>query len=168
MQGSFLQARCEQPIMTTDWGLPLIIALLLLGLLYGFLYLPAITQRALLEQALTNQSANGSSFIRVLQHVQPHGIKQKDAVPEERANRLYDGPTLLSIRDPSDPPSPFQRQMEREDLFPIRHCCFYTTWSANKAPEIKELSARGFNLLKRDRWGTQARHSTYFLSLPVV
>ncbi|KAL1278325.1 hypothetical protein QQF64_024998 [Cirrhinus molitorella] len=58
MQGSFLQARCEQPIMTTDWGLPLIIALLLLGLLYGFLYLPAITQRALLEQALTNQSAN--------------------------------------------------------------------------------------------------------------
>lgn len=54
------------------------------------------------------------------------------------------------------------------DLFPIRHCCFYTTWSANKAPEIKELSARGFNLLKRDRWGTQARHSTYFLSLPVV
>lgn len=54
------------------------------------------------------------------------------------------------------------------DLFPIRHCCFYTTCSANKAPEIKELSARGFNLLKRDRWGTQARHSTYFLSLPVV
>lgn len=58
MQGSFLQARCEDPIMTTDWGLPLIIALLLLGLLYVFLYLPAITQRALLEQALTNQSAD--------------------------------------------------------------------------------------------------------------
>lgn len=58
MQGSFLQARCEQPIMTTDWGLPLIIALLLLGLLYAFLYLPAITQRALLEQALANQTAN--------------------------------------------------------------------------------------------------------------
>lgn len=57
MQGSFLQARCEQTIMTTDWGLPLIIALLLLGLLYAFLYLPAITQRALLEQALANQTA---------------------------------------------------------------------------------------------------------------
>lgn len=58
MQGSFLQARCEEPIMTTDWGLPLIVALLLLGLLYGFLYLPALTQRALLEQAITNQSDN--------------------------------------------------------------------------------------------------------------
>lgn len=58
MQGSFLQARCEQPIMTTDWGLLLIIALLLLGLLYAFLYLPAITQRALLEQALANQRTN--------------------------------------------------------------------------------------------------------------
>ncbi|CAM4357855.1 unnamed protein product [Leuciscus chuanchicus] len=58
MQGSFLQARCEDPVMTTDWGLPLIIALLLLGLLYVFLYLPAMTQRALLEQALSNQSAD--------------------------------------------------------------------------------------------------------------
>lgn len=58
MQGSFLQARCQEPIMTTDWGVPLIIALLLLGLIYAFLYLPAITQRALLEQALNNQSAN--------------------------------------------------------------------------------------------------------------
>lgn len=56
MQGSFLQARCDEPLMTTDWGIPLIIALVLLGLLYAFLYLPATMQRALLEQAMNNQS----------------------------------------------------------------------------------------------------------------
>lgn len=49
---SFLQARCEEPIMTSDWGLPLLLALLLLALLYAFLYLPATAQRALLEQSL--------------------------------------------------------------------------------------------------------------------
>lgn len=57
MQGSFLQARCDEPIMTTDWGIPLVIALLLLVLLYAFLYLPALSHRALLEQELSNQTA---------------------------------------------------------------------------------------------------------------
>lgn len=57
MQGSFLQARCKQPVMTTDWGIPLLIALVLLGLVYAFLYLPATLYRAMLEQALSNQSS---------------------------------------------------------------------------------------------------------------
>lgn len=52
---SFLQARCQEPIMTTDWGLPLFIALVLLGLLYAFLYLPA-TQHHALQEALANQT----------------------------------------------------------------------------------------------------------------
>ncbi|KAL7860955.1 hypothetical protein AOLI_G00173040 [Acnodon oligacanthus] len=56
MQGSFLQARCEEPIMTSDWGVPLVIALLLLVLLYAFLYLPALSHRALLEQEVGNQT----------------------------------------------------------------------------------------------------------------
>ena len=56
MQGSFLQARCDEPLMTTDWGIPLFIALVVLGLIYAFLYLPAITHRALLEEAMKNQS----------------------------------------------------------------------------------------------------------------
>ncbi|CAL8305898.1 unnamed protein product [Merluccius merluccius] len=56
---SFLQARCEEPIMTSDWGLPLLLALLLLALLYAFLYLPALAQRALLDQALTNHTVHG-------------------------------------------------------------------------------------------------------------
>ncbi|CAJ1076447.1 hypothetical protein GBF38_023297 [Xyrichtys novacula] len=50
---SFLQARCEEPLMTSDWGIPLLAALLLLALVYTFLYLPATAQRALLEQALS-------------------------------------------------------------------------------------------------------------------
>ncbi|TKS91716.1 hypothetical protein D9C73_026085 [Collichthys lucidus] len=54
---SFLQARCEEPLMTSDWGLPLVLALLLLALLYAFLYLPATAQRALLEQALSSNNA---------------------------------------------------------------------------------------------------------------
>ena len=58
MQGSFLQARCDEPIMTTDWGLPLLLALVLLGLLYAFLYLPAMAQRDLLEQALANHTTD--------------------------------------------------------------------------------------------------------------
>ncbi|KAJ8344941.1 hypothetical protein SKAU_G00291340 [Synaphobranchus kaupii] len=57
MAHSFLQARCQEPIMTTDWGLPLFIALVLLGLLYAFLYLPATVHRALLQEALANQTA---------------------------------------------------------------------------------------------------------------
>lgn len=53
---SFLQARCEEPLMTSEWGFPLLLALLLLALLYAFLYLPATAQRALLEQALSSNN----------------------------------------------------------------------------------------------------------------
>ena len=57
---SFLQARCEEPLMPSDWGLPLVLALLLLALLYAFLYLPATAQRALLEQALSSNNTTTS------------------------------------------------------------------------------------------------------------
>lgn len=57
---SFLQARCEEPLMTSDWGLPLLLALLLLALLYAFLYLPATAQRALLEQALSSNNTTAA------------------------------------------------------------------------------------------------------------
>lgn len=40
--GSFLQARCDQVLVTNDWCLPLLLALLLLLLLYTFLYLPSL------------------------------------------------------------------------------------------------------------------------------
>lgn len=39
--GSFLQARCDEVLVTSDWGLPLVLALLLLLLIYTFLYLPS-------------------------------------------------------------------------------------------------------------------------------
>ncbi|XP_006810554.1 chromosome transmission fidelity protein 18 homolog, partial [Neolamprologus brichardi] len=39
--GSFLQARCDEVLVTNDWGLPLVLALLLLLLIYTFLYLPS-------------------------------------------------------------------------------------------------------------------------------
>lgn len=42
--------------MTSDWGIPLLAALLLLALVYTFLYLPATAQRALLEQALSRNN----------------------------------------------------------------------------------------------------------------
>lgn len=53
---SFLQARCDEPIMTSDWCLLLMLALLMLALLYAFLYLPATAQRALLEQATSSNN----------------------------------------------------------------------------------------------------------------
>lgn len=40
--GSFLQARCDQVLVTNDWCLPLLLALLLLLLIYTFLYLPSL------------------------------------------------------------------------------------------------------------------------------
>lgn len=40
--GSFLQARCDQVLVTNDWCLPLVLALLLLLLIYTFLYLPSL------------------------------------------------------------------------------------------------------------------------------
>lgn len=42
--GSFLQARCDQVLVTNDWCLPLLLALLLLLLIYTFLYLPALAR----------------------------------------------------------------------------------------------------------------------------
>lgn len=57
---SFLQARCEEPLMTSDWGLPLLLALLMLALLYAFLYLPATAQRALLEQTLSSNNTTAA------------------------------------------------------------------------------------------------------------
>lgn len=40
--GSFLQARCDEVLVTNDWCLPLVLALLLLLLIYTFLYLPSL------------------------------------------------------------------------------------------------------------------------------
>ncbi|KAI4881610.1 hypothetical protein NFI96_027905 [Prochilodus magdalenae] len=56
VQHSFLQARCERTLVTSDWGIPLLIALLLLLLVYAFLYLPALSHRAELQQALINHT----------------------------------------------------------------------------------------------------------------
>lgn len=39
---SFLQARCDEVLVTNDWCLPLTLALLLLLLVYTFLYLPSL------------------------------------------------------------------------------------------------------------------------------
>lgn len=47
--------------MTSDWGIPLLLALLMLALLYTFLYLPATAQRALLEQALSTNNTTAVS-----------------------------------------------------------------------------------------------------------
>lgn len=41
-EGSFLQARCDKVLVTNDWCLPLVLALLLLLLVYTFLYLPSL------------------------------------------------------------------------------------------------------------------------------
>lgn len=41
-RGSLLQARCDQVLVTNDWCLPLVLALLLLLLIYTFLYLPSL------------------------------------------------------------------------------------------------------------------------------
>lgn len=43
--GSFLQARCDKVLVTNDWCLPLVLALLLLLLIYTFLYLPSLEHR---------------------------------------------------------------------------------------------------------------------------
>lgn len=47
-----LQARCEEPIMTSDW----VFHLLLLPLLHASLFLPAAALRALLERALSSNN----------------------------------------------------------------------------------------------------------------
>ena len=47
--------------MTTDWGLPLVLALLGLALIYAFLYLPATAQRALMEQALRSNNTTNTT-----------------------------------------------------------------------------------------------------------
>ena len=39
---SLLQARCDEVLVTNDWCLPLMAALLLLLLVYAFLYLPSL------------------------------------------------------------------------------------------------------------------------------
>lgn len=39
---SFLQARCDEVLVTNDWCLPLALALLLLLMIYAFLYLPSL------------------------------------------------------------------------------------------------------------------------------
>lgn len=44
-QTSFLQARCDKVLVTSDWCLPLVLALLLLLLVYTFLYLPALAHQ---------------------------------------------------------------------------------------------------------------------------
>lgn len=41
-EDSFLQARCDKVLVTNDWCLPLVLALLVLFLLYTFLYLPSL------------------------------------------------------------------------------------------------------------------------------
>lgn len=41
-RGSFLHARCDEVLVTNDWCLPLVLALLLLLLVYTFLYLPSL------------------------------------------------------------------------------------------------------------------------------
>ncbi|MGH0142021.1 UNVERIFIED_CONTAM: hypothetical protein FKN15_030020 [Acipenser sinensis] len=58
MQQSMFQARCQETILISDWGVPLIIALLLLWLIYAFIYLPAMVQKALMEEVLGNVTDN--------------------------------------------------------------------------------------------------------------
>lgn len=41
-EDSFLQARCDKVLVTNDWCLPLVLALLVLFLVYTFLYLPSL------------------------------------------------------------------------------------------------------------------------------
>ena len=47
--GSFLQARCDQVLVTNDWWPPLVLAVLLLLLIYAFLYLPSLAHRNTLK-----------------------------------------------------------------------------------------------------------------------
>lgn len=42
--------------MTTNWGLPLAIGLMLLGLVYASPYLPATVHRAPIDQVAANQA----------------------------------------------------------------------------------------------------------------
>lgn len=48
--------------MTSEWGVPLLLALLLLALIYAFLYLPATAQRALLQQALSSNNTTAAEI----------------------------------------------------------------------------------------------------------
>lgn len=50
------QARCDETILITNWGLPLAVALFLLWLTYTFIYLPAMEHRSMVENALRNLS----------------------------------------------------------------------------------------------------------------
>lgn len=59
--------------MTSDWGLPLLLALLMLALLYAFLYLPATAQRTMLEQALSSNNTTVARSTADEQDWQTHG-----------------------------------------------------------------------------------------------
>ncbi len=115
----------------------------LLKMLMGFLWW---CRRNSISLCIIQSLWQGSSFINVLQHVQPHGIKQKDAVPEERANQLHDGPTPLSTRDLADPPSPFQRQMERRSGY----FCDVCPWIVN-AFELADCALLSLSWLIRPK-----------------
>lgn len=89
---SFLQARCDEPIFTSDWGLPLLLALLLLLLIYSFLYLPATSQRALLEQALSSNNTTTAAA----------------AITQKWAERMDENMPFIRIR--TEPhPDPWKR-----------------------------------------------------------
>ncbi|TRY77674.1 hypothetical protein DNTS_017957 [Danionella cerebrum] len=66
---SVLAVRCEETLFTNDWGIPLLVALLVLLLIYAFLYLPSISYRAVLQQALSNHSE--AKTVEAVKQAQP-------------------------------------------------------------------------------------------------